>query len=70
MTMQAEGELFMSPHAAPSRTPTDLSTFLEGRRTVMYGGDPYEDDLESVLPAPAENDVLSEVAPSAVAFGR
>jgi hypothetical protein len=60
----------MSPHAVSIRTPSDLAAFVEGRRTVMYGGDPYEDDLEPMLPAPAEGDSLSEVVPSAVAFAR
>lgn len=60
----------MSPHAAPSRTPSDRAASREGRRAVMYGGDPYEDDLEPVQPDPAEGDALAEVVPSAVAFGR
>ena len=59
----------MSPHAVSSRTPSDLAAFVEGRRTVMYGGDPYEDDLEPVHPDAVEGDALAEVVPSAVAFG-
>jgi hypothetical protein len=30
-----------------------LSLLRDGGRTVMYGGDPYEDEVERVGPAPA-----------------
>jgi hypothetical protein len=37
--------------AVPNCTETALNLLKDGGRRVMYGGDPYEDDIERESPA-------------------
>ena len=51
--MDPSVETYMSQHlvARTSFDDVDWSPLSEPNRTVMYGGDPYEDDVERVAPA-------------------
>jgi hypothetical protein len=49
-------EAGMSESLQPVTTPSELLLNLlkDGGRTVMYGGDPYEDDVERDVPPPPD----------------
>ena len=39
--------------ATPNLSESAINLIKDGGRRVMYGGDPYEDDVEPDVPAPA-----------------
>jgi len=51
-----EEELIMRMPLVPTDPTEEQRTNLvkDGGRTVLYGGDPYEDDVERLLPSIAE----------------